>query len=149
MKIELYKNLVLTINPRMNYRRDNGAGGDNIGSGGVIDVLRYRPTNGLREFAFWDPATVDPDDEAVFEYSNPKSDINQNTRTKHSYSYTNQASLEWKPIKGLSLRSDIAYMMVFADDNRFYGALTGTGQSNNKLPVATIKDRRTEKYNGS
>ncbi len=146
MNIELYKNLVLTINPRMNYRRDNGAGGDNIGSGGVIDVLRYRPTNGLREFAFWDPATVDPDDEAVFEYSNPKSDINQNTRTKHSYSYTNQASLEWKPIKGLSLRSDIAYMMVFADDNRFYGALTGTGQSNNKLPVATIKDRRTEKY---
>ena len=146
MNIELYKNLILTINPRLNYRRDNGAGGDNIGSGGVIDVLRYRPTNGLREFAFWDPSTVDPDDEAVFEYSNPKSDINQNTRTKHSYNYTNQASLEWKPIKGLSLRSDFSYLMVFADDNRFYGALTEEGQKNNKLPVATIKDRKTEKY---
>ena len=146
MNIELYKNLTLTINPRMNYRRDNGAGGDNIGSGGVIDVLRYRPTNGLREFAFWDPATVDPDDEAVFEYSNPKSDINQNTRVKHQYTYTNQASLEWKPIKGMSLRSDIAYQMSFRDDNRFYGALTETGQSNNKLPVATIENRKNEKY---
>ena len=101
---ELYKNLILTNNPLLNYRRDKGAGGDNIGRGGVNDVLRYRPTNGLREFAFWDPSTVDPDDEAVFEYSNPKSDINQNTRTKHSYNYTNQASLKWQPIKGLSLR---------------------------------------------
>ena len=72
---QLTKKLSLQLNPKVSYRRDTGAGGDKIGSGGIIDVLRYRPTNGLREFAFWDPATVDPDDEAIFEYTNPKNDI--------------------------------------------------------------------------
>ncbi|MFS6554048.1 SusC/RagA family protein, partial [Parabacteroides distasonis] len=42
MNIQLAKNLKLAINPKMSYRRDTGAGGDKIGSGGIIDVLRYR-----------------------------------------------------------------------------------------------------------
>lgn len=146
MNVELSRNLTLTLNPRFVYRRDTGAGGDNIGSGGIIDVLRYRPTNGLREFAFWDPATVDPDDEAIFQYTNPKNDIAQNTQKKHQYTYTNQFSLDWKPIKGLSLRSDFAHSIAFRDVNRFYGAMTGTGQSNNRLPVASIDNRTSEKY---
>lgn len=49
---QLTKKLSLQLNPKVSYRRDTGAGGDKIGSGGIIDVLRYRPTNGLREFAF-------------------------------------------------------------------------------------------------
>ena len=146
MNIDLSSKLTLTVNPRFVYRRDVGAGGDNIGSGGVIDVLRYRPTNGLREFAFWDPATVDPDDEAIFEYTNPKSDIGQNTQKKHSYAYTNQFSLEWRPIKGLSLRTEGAHFLSFNDVNRFYGAMTGTGQSNDKLPVASIQKTNKESY---
>ncbi|MBP8011564.1 MAG: TonB-dependent receptor [Bacteroidaceae bacterium] len=146
MNIQLTRNLTLTINPRLTYRRDTGAGGDKIGSGGIIDVLRYRPTNGLREFAFWDPATVDPDDEAVFEYTNPKSDIDQNTLKKHSYAYTNQFSLDWKPIEGLTLRTEGAHFISFNDENRFYGAMTDEGQNNKKLPVAAITDKRTEKY---
>ncbi len=146
MNIGITRNLTLTINPRFSYRRDTGAGGDKIGSGGIIDVLRYRPTNGLREFAFWDPATVDPDDEAIFEYTNPKSDIGQNTLKKHSYALTQQMSLEWKPIKGLSLRTDGAFFISFNDDNRFYGAMTGEGQSNNKLPVAQITKKQSENF---
>ena len=146
MNIQLTRNLTLTINPRLTYRRDTGAGGDKIGSGGIIDVLRYRPTNGLREFAFWDPATVDPDDEAVFEYINPKSDIDQNTLKKHSYAYTNQFSLDWKPIEGLTLRTEGAHFISFNDENRFFGAMTDEGQNNKKLPVAAITDKRTEKY---
>lgn len=146
MNIQLTRNLTLTINPRLTYRRDTGAGGDKIGSGGIIDVLRYRPTNGLREFAFWDPATVDPDDEAVFEYTNPKSDIDQNTLKKHSYAYTNQFSLDWKPIEGLTLRTEGAHFISFNDENRFFGAMTDEGQNNKKLPVAAITDKHTEKY---
>jgi TonB-linked SusC/RagA family outer membrane protein len=146
MNIELSKNLTLLINPRFTYRRDTGAGGDKIGGGGIIDVLRYRPTNGLREFAFWDPATVDPDDEALFEYTNPKNDIGQNTKLKHSYGYTNQFSLEWKPIKGLALRTEAIHFVEFRDENLFHGFMTADGQSNNKLPVAEIRDRRIEKY---
>lgn len=146
MNIELSKNLTLQVNPRFTYRRDTGAGGDKIGSGGIIDVLRYRPTNGLREFAFWDPETVDPDDEAIFEYTNPKNDIDQNTLKKHSYAYTNQFSLEWKPIKGLTLRTEAAHYIDFKDENRFFGAMTSEGQKHNKLPVAEIKDKSTEKY---
>lgn len=138
--------LTLNFNPKFTYRRDTGAGGNNIGSGGIIDVLRYRPTNGLHEFAFWDPATVDPDDEKVFEYTNPKNDISENTRKKHSYSITNQVGLEWKPLKGLVLRSEGTIALSFSDDNRFYGAMTSTGQANNKLPVASISSSQGEKF---
>lgn len=146
MNVQLSKNLTLTLNPKFTYRRDTGAGGTKIGSGGIIDVLRYRPTNGLREFAFWDPETVDPDDEAIFQYTNPKNDIGENTLKKHSYGYTNQFSLEWKPIKGLSLRTEGAYYISFYDENRFYGAMTDEGQANNKLPIAYVKNKRAEKY---
>lgn len=143
---ELAKGLTFTMNPKFSYRRDTGAGGDRVGSGGIIDVLRYRPTNGLREFAFWDPLTVDPDDEAIFEYTNPKSDIEQNTLKKHSYSFTNQFALEWKPIKGLSLRSEVSHFMNFKDENHFYGRMTNKGQENEKMPVAEITDSQTMRY---
>ena len=143
---QLTKNLTLTMNPRFTYRRDTGAGGDKVGSGGIIDVLRYRPSNGLREFATWDPATVDPDDEAIFAYTNPKSDIGQNVKLKHAYSYTNQFSLDWKPIEGLTLRTEAAHSIQFADENNFFGRLTKTGQDNSKMPVAEIKDKRKESY---
>ena len=143
---QLTKNLTLTMNPRFTYRRDTGAGGDKVGSGGIIDVLRYRPSNGLREFATWDPATVDPDDEAIFAYTNPKSDIGQNVKLKHAYSYTNQFSLDWKPIEGLTLRTEAAHSIQFSDENNFFGRLTKTGQDNSKMPVAEIKDKRKESY---
>ena len=134
------------MNPRFTYRRDTGAGGDKVGSGGIIDVLRYRPSNGLREFATWDPATVDPDDEVIFAYTNPKSDIGQNVKLKHAYSYTNQFSLDWKPIEGLTLRTEAAHSIQFSDENNFFGRLTKTGQDNSKMPVAEIKDKRKESY---
>lgn len=63
--IDITKNLTLQINPKFSFRRDEGAGGDNIGTGGIIDVLRYRPTNGLREFGYIDPSYADPDEEAL------------------------------------------------------------------------------------
>ncbi len=148
LNIQISKKLSLMINPRFSYRRDTGAGGDKVGSGGIIDVLRYRPTNGLREFAFWDPATVDPDDEVIFEYTNPKSDIDQNTQKKHSYSYTNQFNLEWKPVTGLVLRTDLAHQMDFRDESQFWGALTEEGRKveNQRMGVAAMKERRVMKY---
>lgn len=146
LNIQLAKNLTFTYNPKFSYRRDEGAGGDNIGSGGIIDVLRYRPTNGLREFAFWDPATVDPEDEAIFEYTNPRSDIKENTQLKHSYAYTNQFSLQWQPIKGLTLKTEGVHYIQFKDQNRFYGAMTSTGQDHNSMPVAQITNSQSERF---
>ena len=144
----LTKNLVLTFNPRMTYRRDVGGGGSRIGSGGLIDVLRYRPTNGLREAAFWAPEVADPDEEANFAYTNPKSDIETNQRKKHSYNVNNQFALQWTPIKGLVLRSEGNYSITFGDEMQYYGPLTKEGQKviNQGLPLAEIKDTRTETY---
>jgi TonB-linked SusC/RagA family outer membrane protein len=138
--------LTLRLNPKFSFRRDTGAGGESIGSGGIIDALQYRPTNGLREFAFWDPSTVDPDEEANFQYTNPKNDIETNTQKKHSYDIINQAALEWRPIKGLVLETNFSYRMYFTDQNRFYGPLTKVGTSNNKLPVAQITNTHREAY---
>lgn len=143
---KLTNNLTLTINPRFTFRRDIGTGGSNIGSGGIIDVLKYRPTNGLREFAFWDPATVDPDDEAIFEYTNPKNDISTNVQKKHAYTYVNQLALNWNIIKGLNLRTEFSHNMMFTNSNRYYGPLTKVGQDNNSLPVAEITNYNKEAY---
>ena len=145
---DLTNNLKLTYNPRMTYRRDIGGGASRIGSGGLIDVLKYRPTNGLREAAFWAPEVADPDEEANFAYTNPKSDIQTNQKKKHSYSINNQLSLQWTPIKNLVLRTEGNYSISFSDENQFYGPFTSTGQEvvHQGLPVASIKNVRTESY---
>lgn len=147
LQTKILPNLTLQYNPKMSYRRDEGAGGDNVGSGGIIDVLRYRPTNGVREFgAFWDENTVDPDQEKLFEYTNPVADIATNVRKKHSYTFTNQASLEYKPISGLTLRTEGVYTIAFKDDKRFWGRLTSEGQKYNSKPVAQIDKQQTNSY---
>ena len=98
--------LTIQFNPKFTFRRDEGAGGNNIGTGGIIDVLKYRPTNGLREFGYVDPTYADPDEEELFTYTNPKNDIAINQLVKHSYTYTNGVAIDWKPIKGLVLRTE-------------------------------------------
>ncbi len=147
LQTKILPNLTLQFNPKVSYRRDEGAGGDNVGTGGIIDVLRYRPTNGLRELGmYWDEGVADPDKEAAFAYTNPVNDIQSNTRKKHSYTITNQAALEYKPITGLTLRTEGVYTFAFSDDNRFWGPLTATGKKHNNLPVAQITKNQKNSY---
>lgn len=144
--VQISDKLSMQFNPKFTFRRDNGAGGDNVGTGGIIDVLQYRPTNGLREFGYIDPAYADPNEEEIFTYTNPKSDIAINQLIKHSYTYTNGIALDWKPVKGLTLRTEATIGLGWTDNNRFYGALTSTGKKNNNLPVAEITDTRKFSY---
>ena len=144
--VQISDKLSMQFNPKFTFRRDNGAGGEHIGTGGIIDVLKYRPTNGLREYGYIDPAYADPNEEELFTYTNPKSDIAINQLIKHSYSYTNGISFDWKPLKGLTLRTEATIGLGWRDENRFYGALTSTGKSNNNLPVAQITDYRGLSY---
>ena len=144
--VQISDKLSMQFNPKFTFRRDNGAGGEHIGTGGIIDVLKYRPTNGLREFGYIDPSYADPNEEELFTYTNPKSDIAINQLIKHSYSYTNGISFDWKPVKGLTLRTEATIGLGWRDQNRFYGALTSTGKSNNNLPVAQITDYRGLSY---
>ena len=146
--VQVTKNFSVQFNPKFTFRRDEGAGGEHVGTGGIIDVLQYRPTNGLREYGYIDPSYADPDEEQLFEYTNPKNDIATNQLIKHSYTYTNGIALEWKPIKGLNLRSEATIGLRWIDQSRFYGALTSTGQStvHNKMPVATITNSKRLRY---
>ena len=144
--VQISDKLSMQFNPKFTFRRDNGAGGEHIGTGGIIDVLKYRPTNGLREYGYIDPAYADPNEEELFTYTNPKSDIAINQLIKHSYSYTNGISFDWKPLKGLTLRTEATIGLGWRDQNRFYGALTSTGKSNNNLPVGQITDYRGLSY---
>ena len=144
--VQISDKLSLQYNPKFTFRRDEGAGGSHIGTGGIIDVLKYRPTNGLREYGYIDPAYADPNEEELFTYTNPKSDIAINQLIKHSYTYTNGLALDWKPIKGLTLRTEATLGLGWTDNNRFYGALTSVGKSNNNLPVAQITDTRRLSY---
>ena len=144
--VQLSDKLSMQFNPKFTFRRDEGAGGEHVGTGGIIDVLQYRPTNGLREYGYIDPAYADPNEEELFTYTNPKSDIAINQLIKHSYTYTNGIALDWKPIKGLTLRTEATIGLGWTDNNRFYGALTGTGKKHNNLPVAEITDNRKFSY---
>lgn len=138
--VKLSDKLTFQVNPKFTFRRDEGAGGENVGTGGIIDVLKYRPTNGLREFGYIDPTYADPDEEEGFSYTNPVSDIAINQQIKHSYNYSTAVSLDWKPIKGLLLRSEATLSLKWNDESRFYGAHTDTGIKNDKQPVATLKN---------
>ena len=146
--VQVTKNFSFQFNPKFTFRRDEGAGGEHVGTGGIIDVLQYRPTNGLREYGYVDPSYADPDEEQMFEYTNPKNDIAINQLIKHSYTYTNGIALDWKPIKGLSLRSEATIGLRWIDNNRFYGAMTSEGQKtvHNKMPVAEVKNSKRLSY---
>ena len=148
LSTKILPNLTLQYNPKMTYRRDEGAGGDNVGTGGIIDVLRYRPTNGIRERdgAWWPEETIDPDQERLFQYTNPVSDIQTNVRKRHSYTFTNQASLEYKPLDGLTLRTEGVYTVQFKDDKRFWGRLTSEGKKHDSNPVAQIDKSQRNTY---
>ena len=126
--IKINDKLSLQVNPKFTYRRDEGAGGSHVGTGGIIDVLKYRPTNGLREYGYVDPSYADPLEEKTFEYKNPKSDIKINSLVQHAYTSTNALALEWKPIDGLTLRTEATIGMRWYDKSRFYGALTKEGE---------------------
>ena len=144
--IQISPKVKLLINPRFTYRRDLGAGADAIGSGGIIDVLRYRPTNGIREYIFRDSAWESYNTEKYWLLSSPLDDIDQNYYLKHTFTFQNQASLTWEIIKGLTFRTDFSQSWSIYDANRFYGALTSTAIANDDMPVAEITNRRTDKY---
>lgn len=144
--VKISDQLTLQINPKFTFRRDEGAGGKNIGTGGLIDVLKYRPTNGLREYGYIDPDYADPDEEELFTYTNPKSDIAINQLVKHSYNYSTGISLDWKPIKGLTLRTEGTIGLKWIDQSRFWGALTDEGQKHNSQPVAQLDDNFSLSY---
>ncbi len=146
--IKVSDKLSIQINPKFTYRRDEGAGGSNVGTGGIIDILRYRPTNGLREYGYVDPSYADPSEEELFYYTNPKNDIKINQLIRHSYYSTNALSLEWKPIKGLTLRTEGTVGLRWSDKSRFYGGMTKEGkkQENAELPLAEITNSRALNY---
>lgn len=138
----------IQINPKFTYRRDEGAGGSHVGTGGIIDVLKYRPTNGFREYGYIDPSYADPLEEEMFHYTNPKNDIKINQLVQHAYTSTNALALEWKPIDGLTLRTEATIGMRWYDKSRFYGGMTKEGQKleNNNRPVAEMTDRYRLNY---
>ena len=146
--VQVTKNFSIQFNPKFSFRRDEGAGGEHVGTGGIIDVLQYRPTNGLREFGYIDPAYADPAEEELFNYTNPKSDIAINQLIKHSYTYTNAVALEWKPIKGLMLRSEATIGLQWTDQSRFYGGYTSEGSKaiHKNQPVASLDNTKRLNY---
>ena len=148
LNTNITKNLTLTYNPKFTFRRDEGAGGANIGSGGLVNrVLQYQPTAGLRDWGSYQEMESEADAQ-LFNLTNPVSDIQTNIQKKHSYTMSQQFALKWNPIPGLVLRSEGNYNISFRDTNRFWGYLTSTGQSavHQQRPVASVTDRTTESY---
>ena len=148
LNTKITKNLELTYNPKLTYRRDEGAGGANIGSGGLVNrVLQYQPTAGLRDWGSYQEMESEADAE-LFNLTNPVADIQTNIQKKHSYTLSQQFALKWTPIKGLVLRSEGNYNISFRDTERFWGYLTTTGQSavHQQRPVAALTKRTTESY---
>ena len=148
LNTKITKNLDFTYNPKLTYRRDEGAGGANIGSGGLVDrVLRFQPTSGLRGWGSYNVMENAADAER-FNLTNPVTDIGTNTQKRHNYAISQQFSLKWNPIDGLVLRSEGNYNISFRDTQRYWGWLTTEGQKavHQQLPVARLTKRTTESY---
>ena len=148
LNTKITKNLEFTYNPKLTYRRDEGAGGANVGSGGLVDrVLRYQPTAGLRSWGNYSIMESAADAER-FNLTNPVTDINTNTQKKHNYSISQQFALKWTPISGLVLRSEGNYNISFRNTQRYWGWLTSEGQKavHQQKPVAQLTDRTVESY---
>ena len=148
LNTKITKNLEFTYNPKLTYRRDEGAGGANVGSGGLVDrVLRYQPTAGLRSWGNYSIMESAADAER-FNLTNPVTDINTNTQKKHNYSISQQFALKWTPISGLVLRSEGNYNISFRNTQRYWGWLTSEGQKavHQQKPVARLTDRTVESY---
>ena len=146
LNTELAKNLKFTYNPTMTYRHDEGAGGEGVGTGGIIDVLKYAPTKGFRAFGSYNPQWTDADVENDFDENNPLANIATNVQNKNQYNVNNRFSLQWTPIKNLTLRSEGNYSITFRETQRYWGALTETGKKYNSQPVAQVTNRRIESY---
>ena len=146
LNTNITKNLKFTYNPTITYRRDEGAGGDAVGTGGIIDVLKYMPTSGYRQFASWNKNWEDEDISNAFALTNPAKDISTNVQKRHSYNLNNRFSLVWNPIDHLTLRTEGNYSITFRDTQRYYGPLTDTGKKYNSQPVASITNRTTQSY---
>lgn len=139
LNAQLSKTLSFSMNPKISYRRDTGSSTYKL-----ADMLRYQPVQGLREFAKWDTDIEDELTANSFNLTSPKSSIENDLSKKHSYTYTNQFALEWKPIKGLMLKTSFTHSMLFRDTNTFYSATSSKAENN--LPVASIEDRKQESY---
>lgn len=146
---ELSPRLKVELVPRFTYRQKRGTGAGAVGRGGLIDVLRYRPTNGLREFSYLPPEDIDPEDERYFEYNNPKGDIEQNYERTNEYSFSNQASVDWKILPGLMFRTAGSQNMSFGFNDRFWGDLTREAINNNGLPVTRLNTSKGSRYQWS
>lgn len=130
----------IEFNPRVYYQQLEGLGTTGMS---VLNALRYRPTNGLREFTFIPADELDPEEEKNFIYNSPSSDLSQNYQMQYSYTITNQAAFSWEITKGLFFRSEGGITFGFNQGDRFYGTLTGTAKQNNNQPIASLTRSRS------
>jgi len=147
ISVQLHPRVRLTINPRFTYRVDKGAGGDGIGREGIIGIVRWKPTNGYREFT-GNPYIFNDLVEDDWRLVSPMDDINQHYQRKHAYTFNNQASLSWEIIDNLNFRTDFGQEWYFRDTNMFYGSLSDEAAKSgfNRHPYSTIENRRRSKY---
>jgi TonB-linked SusC/RagA family outer membrane protein len=145
LDIEVTPNFKILLNPRLNFRRNTGAG-TNVGDGGIIQVLRYRPTNGLRDFGYYKEGILDPNEEEIFKYENPRDNIKQNYKLENINEIINQVAVEWNIIKGLNFRSMGMLGYRFSDNNQFWGPVSSAGKNNNFLPLAQIETGKRNEW---
>jgi TonB-linked SusC/RagA family outer membrane protein len=130
-------------NPRVYYQQKEGLGTTGMS---VLNALRYRPINGMRDFSFIPADELDPEEEKNFIYNSPSGDLTQNYQMQDTYTITNQGAFTWEIVNGMILRSEGGYTFGFNVSDRFYGTLTGDAQRNNNQPIASIIRGRNSNY---
>ncbi len=133
--------LKFEYNPRFFYQQKEGLGTTGMS---VVNALRYRPVNGMRDFSFIPADELDPEEEKSFIYNSPSGDLTQNYQMQDTYTITNQGAFTWEIINGMVLRSEGGYTFGFNLGDRFYGTLTGDAQKNNNQPIASVTRGRND-----
>lgn len=150
LKGEIAKGLTFDVTARYSHTSVTGAGTSTEGGSSVARLkhaVRYMPTMGLADM-------VASGDEYLEEMlaSNASAFLNPYDMTVDEYKkevrrqQTYNAALNWKIIKGLTLRSEWGIETQDRNRDQYYGLSTSTARNNNLAPVARKYDMSSSRW---
>ncbi len=149
LSTELSKVFTMDFNARFALTKVDGAGTSSTGTNSRLKhAIKYAPVNGLVNF--------DYEDEDSESSSNPSIYYNPVTLTNDDYKFVERrqqvynVAINYKPVKGLRIRSEWGGEWGNERTDRFYGPSTSQSRNNaNGLPIAGIQTKEAERFSNT
>ncbi|MBC7947812.1 MAG: SusC/RagA family TonB-linked outer membrane protein, partial [Chitinophagaceae bacterium] len=150
---EISKSFKFDIGSRFSNTVVDGAGTSGGSSLRTSDGITTRPVNGIADQIAIDPTSSGPDDEYeqfLKSLINPVELAAQDYRKRVERTFNSNAALSWSGIRNLTLRSEFGLELIYGDNKRYYGPLTGESRNvGGNLPLGEITTYHNKRYRWS